>query len=421
MQYHKPHTLCRLGGAALCAGLILAAGSAPAATTYAVLYAFGEDSGGAYPKAGLISDSSGNFYGTTQFGGSGTACTDGCGTIFKLSPSGTLAVLYSFAGGTADGQEPASELIADSSGNLYGTTQAGGASSAGVVFKIAPDGTNYTVLHSFAGGLSDGARPAGDLIIDSLGNLYGTTLQGGPSGAGIVFELMTNGTLSLLYNFAGSSDGAFPYAGLYADSNSNLYGTTFSGGTTCNVCGLVFELQPDGFEKALHAFSGPMNDGSNPAARLIADSSGNLYGTTIHGGVANAGTVFKLSPGGILTVLHSFAGNSSDGAYPFGSLIADSNGNLYGTTVEGGAFGKGIVYVVSSTGTSFTVLYSFAGGATDGAYPWGDLIADSSGNLYGTASIQGPGGYGVIYELAGTGFTPQRAGTGFTPQRAPPP
>jgi uncharacterized repeat protein (TIGR03803 family) len=258
-------------------------------------------------------------------------------------------------------------------------------------------------------GVSDGARPTGDLIIDSLGNLYGTTLQGGPSGAGVVFELATNGTVTLLYNFAGSSDGAFPYAGLYADSNSNLYGTTLSGGTTCNMCGLVFELRPDGFEKALHAFSGPLNDGSKPAADLIADSSGNFYGTTRTGGASNAGTVFKLSPGGILTVLHSFAGNSSDGAFPLGALIADSNGNLYGTAMNGGTFGKGIVYMVSPTGTSFTVLHSFAGGANDGAYPIGNLFADSSGNLYGTTSIEGSGGYGVIYELVGTGFAPPRA------------
>jgi uncharacterized repeat protein (TIGR03803 family) len=215
MQSHNRHLRQRLGGAAFCAGLILAAGSASAATTYGVLYAFGEGPNGvgpngAYPKAGLISDSSGNLYGTAQFGGAGTNCMGGCGTIFKLSPSGALALLHSFAGGTADGQEPSSELVADSSGNLYGTAPAGGASNAGVVFKLAPDGTNYTVLHSFAGGVSDGARPNGDLIIDSLGNLYGTTLQGGPSGAGVVFELATDGTRDATVQLCGQQRWSFP-------------------------------------------------------------------------------------------------------------------------------------------------------------------------------------------------------------------
>lgn len=401
--------------ATFCAALIAVAGSASAAPTYGLLYTFNINSlaNGAYPKSGLISDSSGNLYGTTQYGGTGTACSDRCGTVFKLAPNGSLTVLHNFTGGVSDGTHPASGLVADKSGNLYGTAAGGGASGGGIVYKLAPDGSTFTVLHSFAG--TDGALPTAGLIMDSLGNLYGTTSKGGESNLGVVFELAPNGSsYTLLYTFAGASDGANPEAGLYADAIGNLYGTTNSGGgPACPICGSVFEIHPDGFEKAIHNFLGALNDGANPAAGLIADSSGNLYGTTVNGGTSNAGTVFKLSPGGTVTVLHSFAGNSSDGAFPLAGLIADANGNLYGTASQGGAFGDGIVFSLSPAGTSYTILHAFQGNANDGSYPYGGLLADGSGNLYGTASQEGIEGGGVVYELSGTGFVP--------PRRVPPP
>lgn len=286
-----------------CASLIVAgAGSASASTTYGVLYNFSSSSlaNGAYPKSGLISDSSGNLYGTTQYGGSGTACSDRCGTVFKLAPGGTLTVLHSFTGGPGDGAHPASGLVADSSGNLYGTAAGGGASGGGIVFKVAPDGSTYTVLHSFAG--TDGALPTAGLIMDSLGNLYGTTSKGGESNFGVVFELAPDGSsYTLLYTFAGASNGASPLAGLFADANSNLFGTTNSGGASvCPICGSVFEIHPDGFEKALHNFMGALNDGANPTAGLIADSSGNLYGTASQEGVQGGGVVYELSGTGFV-------------------------------------------------------------------------------------------------------------------------
>ncbi|MGH9206790.1 MAG: choice-of-anchor tandem repeat GloVer-containing protein, partial [Acidimicrobiales bacterium] len=295
-------------------------------------------------------DSSGNLYGTT---GSGGASNDG--VVFKLTPGGTETVLHSFAGGASDGSLPAAGLIADSSGNLYGTTSEGGASNNGVVFKLSPDGTE-TVLHTFAGGSSDGANPRAGLIADSSGNLYGTTGSGGASNDGVVFKLTPGGTETVLHTFMGGGDGAFPLAGLIADSSGNLYGTTESGGGTGCIagfgCGTVFKLSPGGTETVLYSFKGGPSDGAQPFAGLYADSSGNLYGTTSGGGASRWGTVFKLSPGGTETV-YSFTGGS-DGGQPVAGLIADSSGNLYGTIEHGGApgcsGGCGVVFKLTGTG-----------------------------------------------------------------------
>jgi uncharacterized repeat protein (TIGR03803 family) len=397
-----------------------------------VLHAFaGGTSDGGNPFAGLIADSSGNFYGTATIGGS-----SGAGVVFKLSPNGTPAVLHSFAGGASDGGDPESGLIADSSGNLYGTTRTGGGSGCftgqgcGTVFRLSPDGTSYTVLHSFVGGASDGAVPVAGLILDSSGNLYGTTAAGGGSGCGgfgcgVVFKLSPSGTVTLLHSFTGS-DGTMPRAGLITDSNGNLYGTTQNGGDlSCGPifgqpgCGVVFKLSPSGTTytfSLLHTFEAGASDGAIPLAGLIADSSGNLYSTTDAGGGSGCGGtgcggVFKLSPSGssyTFSLLYSFAGPPSDGWEPFAGLILDGSGNLYGTTQLGGgagcgAPGCGVVFKVSPSGTE-TVLYAFAGGAGDGAEPVAGLIADSSGNLYGMTEAGGGSGAGVVFELAGTGF-----------------
>ncbi|HTT84224.1 MAG TPA: choice-of-anchor tandem repeat GloVer-containing protein [Rhizomicrobium sp.] len=299
---------------------------------------------GAWPYAGVIADKKGNLYGTTLSGGTGAyeGCgAYGCGTVFKLAPDGTETVLHSFAGGS-DGAVPIAGLIADKAGNLYGTTDEGGCGSceygAGTVFKIAPNGTE-TVLLSFNG--SDGNSPRAGLIMDSAGNLYGTTWAGGANEGGDVFELAPDGTETVLYNFCSQpncSDGDGPYAGLLRDSQGNLYGTTSIGGAngSCsNGCGTVFKLAPDGTETVLYNFCQQQNcaDGADPSAALIADNAGNLYSTTLY----SNGTVFKLAPNGSETVLHSFAGRS-DGASPFGSLIM-YKGNLYGTTVQGGDSG----------------------------------------------------------------------------------
>jgi uncharacterized repeat protein (TIGR03803 family) len=332
----------------------------PAAPTYSVLHYFaGPPTDGALPQAGLIRDVAGNLYGTTTLGGATSTCDPpyGCGVVFKLSPSGTETVLHSFTGG-ADGAYPYyAGLVQDAAGNLYGTAREGGATSTcdppygcGVVFKLTPSGTE-TVLYSFTGG-ADGGYPFAALIRDSSGNLYGTTSAGGRVNrlclrgtCGVVFKLSATGTETILHSFTRGFDGAEPYAGLTQDAAGNLYGTTSDGGAS--GLGVVFELVrcssvAAGYEfKVLHTFTGVV-DGAFPIGGLVRDASGGLYGTTSGGGESSAcgtlsetcGVVFRLSPTGTETVLHNFAG--VDGGKPWAGLIQDAAGNLYGTTLVGG-------------------------------------------------------------------------------------
>jgi uncharacterized repeat protein (TIGR03803 family) len=384
------------------------------------LYSFPSAPGdGAEPRGGLIADAAGNLYGTTFGGGSG----NGYGTIFKVTPTGTESVLHRFTGG--DGAGPGYTLIADAAGNLYGTTTNGGV-YGGTVFKLSlnPDGTyNHNVLHNFTGYPGDGAVPA-NLIADAAGNLFGTTVAGGASacgaddlGCGTVFKLTPNldGTYSeeVLYSFNGGSDGQYPFGALIADAADNLYGTTFlGGGSGCDGsgCGTVFELKPnlDGTysETVLHRFASG-RDGAAPAAGLLADAAGTLYGTTSaggdsHGCLTGCGTVFTLTPNadGTYTerVLHSFTGGS-DGQTPYAGLIADAVGNLYGTTYAGGltlcAGWCGTVFTLTPTGT-LSVLHRF--NFSDGANPMARLIADAAGNLYGTTSLGGTNSWGTVFK-----------------------
>jgi uncharacterized repeat protein (TIGR03803 family) len=407
--------------AMLSAALIAVAGfsSGAAAQMLTTLYTFTGGSDGGNPYAGLIADAAGNLYGTTYGSVNGGGGPSRYGTVFELTPSGTFTVLYSFTGGS-DGANPRAGLIADAAGSLYGTTISGGVScgelphGCGTVFQLTPSGT-LNVLHSFTG--SDGSQPFAALVADAAGNLYGTTYGGGatascdpPNGCGTVFKLAPSGILTVLYSFTGSSDGAYPFGALVADAAGNLYGTTTLGGATasCNPpsgCGTVFELVASGSLTVLHSFTGFFgSDGSSPYAGLIADATGKLYGTTFGGGAYGHGTVFELAPSGILTVLYSFTGDS-DGAYPYASLIADATGNLYGMTGSGGAYGYGTVFELAPSGI-LTVLYSFTGDS-DGAYPYAGLIADwVAGNLYGTTTLGGatascnpPYGCGTVFQL----------------------
>jgi uncharacterized repeat protein (TIGR03803 family) len=246
-------------------------------------------------------------------------------------------------------------LIHDSAGNLYGTTYYGGANGAGTVFKVASTGTE-SVLYSFTGG-SDGKWPQGRLVRDSLGNLYGTTYggglmncDGGLHGCGVVFKLDTTGMETVLYSFTGATDGASPTAGLIRDGAGNLYGTTYAGGeANCPLkgsagCGVVFKVSKTGTMSVLHTFIN--SDGSNPAADLIRDSAGNLYGTTKFGGGSGFGTVFKLDSAGNETTLYSFMG-TPDGVAPLAGLVKDTAGNLYGTASSGGVNdAPGIVFKI---------------------------------------------------------------------------
>jgi uncharacterized repeat protein (TIGR03803 family) len=389
------------------------------AQTFSVLYSFTGGADGGDSTAGLIRDAVGNLYGTTSSCGPYVGCIGSYGTVFKLDTSGNEIVLYSFSGGT-DGAYPYAGLVHDRAGNFYGTTKNGGNFTCpdfygcGTVFKLDRSG-NETVLYRFSG--TDGEYPVGDLLRDTAGNLYGTTSYGGLYGdvcypCGTVFKVDTAGKETVLYSFTGNNDGGYPLAGLVRDSAGNLYGTTLTGGSlTCDGlpggCGTVFKLDTAGKETALYTFTGG-TDGAFPYGGLVLDAVGNLYGTTGFGGDLSCqppngcGTVFKLTKTGRKKVLYSFTGNGVDGAVPNTTLVRDAAGNLYGTTNAGG-IGAGVVFKVDKAGTE-TVLYSFTN-TTDGAYPAGRLLLDAAGNLYGTTpyggdlSCQPPNGCGTVFKV----------------------
>lgn len=328
-----------------------------------------------------------------------------CAIAAPLRVSGqTFTVLYSFTGGV-DGWAPYAGLVRDNAGNLYGTTSQGGSSGActfgcGVVFKVDTFGTE-TVLHSFSRG-DDGATPAyGYMVRDNAGNLYGTTYAGGAAGNGVAFRIAPNGK-ELSLPFRGGANGGFPYAGLVKDSAGNFYGTTLLRGTGCAPygCGTVYKISPTGKQTVLHSFTGG-TDGSFPWDQLVLDSTGNLYGTTETGGPSGLGTVFKIAPNGQETVYDITSGG---GLIPVAGLVADRSGNLYGTTLFGG-IGSGSIFKLDTSG-QLTLLYSFCSllNCADGSNPYGGLTIDASGNLYGTTSSGG--GFfqaGTIFKLDPSG------------------
>ena len=372
---------------------------------------------GTTPAAGLVMDGSGNLFGTAE-GGSSSFYG---GVIFQVSSQGAESLVYNFAA-INEGLAPNGWLARDSSGNFYGTTAGGGYTAGqckrfagcGLVYKLS--GGTEQVLYDFVG-LSDGQEPNGGLILDKNGNLYGTTYKGGQGGGGkpgTVFEVSPTGSETVLHRFgAYKDDGELPTSGLVMDKKGNLYGTTSAGGgdgfygpgLSCHErCGTVYEVTAAGVEKTLYVFKGWKNgDGAAPFASLILDSSGNLYGTTYAGGAYGFGTIFKLSPSGVETVLYSFIG-LPDAGNPVGRLLMDKQGNLYGTTSFGGTLGFGAVYQLSASGAE-GVLYSFTGGV-DGASPFDGLVIDGAGNLYGTTEIGGnfnnscPEGCGVVFKVA---------------------
>jgi len=351
-------------------------------------------------NAALILDAEGNLYTTTVAGGD-----FGIGTVIQVDAAGTQTTLYSFSETgfrqAAGGSNPRADLIRDPAGNFYSTTFGGGASGAGVVFKLDPAG-NESVLYSFTGG-ADGANPVGGVIADPAGNLYGTTYRGGSSSAGVVFKLDPAGNETVLHSFTGGADGGQPAAGVIRDSAGNLYGTTERGGGSNS--GVVFKLDAAGNETVLHSFRGGA-DGAQPAAGVIQDSAGNLYGTTQGGGGTGFGTVFKVDTAGHETVLHSFTGAPSDGAYPSAGLLLGPAGNLYGTTTAGGSgrdgagggLEGGVVFEVDTAGHE-TVLHDFIGGPTDASNHKAALVRDSAGNLYGTTWYGGGSNQGAIFQL----------------------
>ena len=380
-----------------CAGLVsLTASSAMAAPTSTTLVNFTGFANGQNPYAGVIADGSGNLYGTTTSAGS----NNNGGTVFKIAAgTNTLSTLVTFTG-TAYGANPNGGLIADGSGNLYGTTYHGGSSdNYGTVFKIAAGTNTLSTLATFTG--TNGANPEAGLIADGSGNLYGTTYGGGSGYVGTVFKIAAGtNTLSTLATFTDTANGAKPVAGLIADDSGNLYGTTEQGGSS--GVGTVFKIAAGtNTLSTLATFTG--TNGANPEAGLIADGSGNLYGTTVGGGSSNRGTVFKIAAGtNTLSTLATFTG-TANGAFPYAGLIADASGNLYGTTYGGGSKNDGTVFEIAAGTNTLSTLATFTGTA-NGAFPYAGLIADGSGNLYGTTYYGGSVGAGTVFELSGTGF-----------------
>ena len=352
------------------------------------------------------------------------------GVVPYVSAS-TETTLHNFTGGM-DGANPLADLLLDpATGRVYGTTNTGGAGphcprGCGTVFSLHSDGSGYAVIYRFAGGMNDGANPQAGLTIDSAGNLYGTTNNGGTHNLGTIFKLTPIGggqfTETLLHSFSGA-DGSHPLARLVLDTSGNLYGTTFAGGA--HGRGVVFKLQPSGVESAIYSFAGA--DGSNPRAGVVLDTSGNFWGTTLLGGSPNLGVVFRLTFNGNIwseTFLHSFTG--PDGANPFAEVTLDAAGNVFGTAKAGGApactfatAGCGVAFEFQPSGNGFreNTIYAFTGGL-DGAAPIADLTLalDSAGNphLYGTASQAGvrggtcpAKGCGTAFELCGIGSSCQ--------------
>ena len=361
--------------------------------TTSVLYSFGGSSAsppdGAGPEDSLIQGADGNLYGNTGLGG-----TNNTGTVFKLTLAGVETVLYSFgSSASGDAINPYASLILGSDSNLYCTSGAGGASSDGTMFEVTPAGAE-TVMYSFTGGSSDGSRPNGP-IQGSDTNFYGTTPSGGTHGVGTVYQVTPAGTETVLYSFGSiANDGSEPLARLVQASDGNFYGTTSAGGA--NGAGTVFKITPAGVETVLYSFGGA-SDGTAPEASLIQGSDGNLYSTTTNGGSYNLGTVFQITTAGVESVLYSFGTNALDGTNPFARLFQGSDGNLWGTTPVGGANGLGVVFKLTLAGAE-TIVYPFAGGS-DGAYPQSSLIQAGDGNFYSTTMGGGASNLGTVFKI----------------------
>jgi uncharacterized repeat protein (TIGR03803 family) len=386
-------------------GLVLAATiSAAQAQTLVPLHQFTGGADGAFSEGAVVRDAAGNLYGTTTSGGGDD------GTVFKIDSLGKETVLFAF-NAFVSGAFPTGTLIQDPAGNLYGIADEG-PGGAGIVYKLSPKG-DQKVLFAFQGGLdtNNPTGPAGGLLIDKSGNLFGTAQFGSNTGCalgcGSVFRLDTAGVLHLLHKFTGGSDGGKPIGPLVKDADGNLYGVAQSGGDlscldpdpeSSNLgCGTVFKLSPARALTVLHRFHGGLN-GSVPQGGLLLDGAGNLYGTTFRGGISEHGTVFQISKDGAYTVLHRF--RKAEGVNPNGGLVLDDAGNLFGTAQQGGALNLGTVFQLSPDRV-LNVLHSFEG-LEDGAVPFAGLIRDETGHLFGTTvknflvqQIQG----GSVFEI----------------------
>jgi uncharacterized repeat protein (TIGR03803 family) len=363
--------------------------------TFNTLHSFGYTDGAA-PEGGLVQATNGDLYGTTINGGGPDD-----GTVFKISPSGTLTLLHTFTDST-DGGFPEAGLVQATNGNFYGTTGEGGTNNDGTVFKIGPSGT-LTMLHTFDG--TDGFRPR-VLVQATNGNFYGTTYEGGINNLGTIFKITPSGTLTTLLSFDGTN-GGYPDAGLVQAPNGDLYGTAAYGGANVYY-GTVYKISPSGTLTTIYSFCSQTGcaDGTEPEGELVLATDGNFYGTTYAGGAHDLGTVFKITPSGVLTTLHSF--DETDGDQPADAgLVQATDGNFYGTTAFGGGQGTcfnggcGTVFKITPSGT-LTTLYSFCSqsNCTDGEEPYAGLIQDTNGKLYGTTFLGGADDDGTIFSLS---------------------
>ncbi len=350
---------------------------------------------GAFPYAGLIQAKDGNLYGTTDGGGSSFY-----GTIFRMTLSGGLTPLYSFMDGTS-GANPYARLVLGTNGNFYGTTSQGGLNSYGTLFRMTTGG-NVVFLYSFTGG-TDGADPQTGLTQGADGNFYGVSTQGGANSFGAIYKMNANGAVTALYQFAGSADGAYPFADLIQGKDGSFYGTTVEGGV--NGYGTVFRVATNGTLTTLSAFS--FTNGAYPQAGVIQGADGNFYGTTSGGGLSDNGTVFSLNTNGSLTTLCSFG--FTNGSGPIAAMVQGTDGNLYGTTSSGGAGGQGTAFKITTNGILTTLLW-FDG--LNGANPAAALVQAGDGNFYGTTPLGGTGfnlsaggGNGTVFRLTVPVFT----------------
>jgi uncharacterized repeat protein (TIGR03803 family) len=368
-------------------------------TTFTTLHSFsGTD--GKLPFAGLVQATNGNLYGTTYFGGSKND-----GEVFQVTTSGTLKTLHSFCSKArcTDGEYSYAVPVQGIDGNFYGTTYLGGSKGNGTVFKVTPSGT-LTTLHSFDG--TDGSQPLAGLVSASDGNFYGTTYIGGTHNEGSIFKITPTGAFTTLHSFCSETacaDGQNPFASLIQATDGDLYGTPLAGGAHGD--GTVFKISPGGTFTTFHSFCSQSGclDGEFPQTGLVQATNGNLYGTTILGGHHGSGTIFEISLSGALTTLYSVCSQSDcpDGNYLYAGLTQGTDGNLYGIMQVGGAHGSGTIFKITVSGT-LTTLYSFCSqpGCADGQYPAGALVQDTNGNLYGTTGDGGVHGDGTVFSIA---------------------
>ena len=407
--------------------LFLLFSASAVAQTYTTLASFNGTNGN-YPEATLVQGSDGNLYGTAIWGGNvAHYCDYGCGTIFKVTPTGEMTTLYTFCSqpNCLDGAEPYGGLVLATNGNFYGTTTAGGSGAGtgncngvipacGTVYKMTPEG-KLTTLYNFCSqpNCSDGAEPYSALVQAANGKLYGMTLSGGAFGYGTIFEITTEGDFTNLQSFD-LIDGEAPASrdSLVEAPDGNFYGTTALGGIYGNdeQGGTVFKVGPkagtDGALTAIYSFCAQPKcaDGSEPISGLIQGNNRNFYGTTSDGGAHDSGTVFEITPEGKLTTLYSFCAmppNCRDGAVPYGRVIQATDGRLYGTTCSNGANGVGTIYKVTAE-DELTTLYNFCSQANcnDGAFPFAGLLQATNGKFYGTTDTGGTGGgFGVVFGL----------------------